>query len=218
MKTIHIVWAVALTITPLVGASGCATRMVGERFDDARITGRVNRRLLMDPDVERFRIDVDTIARVVTLRGEVDSTAMKTSAERIASDTRGVRRVENQLVIDTRDDDDDGDLGTRMRLGLRLMRAPDVDRRNIDVDVQDGVVTLSGVVHDEKAKALAEKTARETKGVAEVRNELTVNPDDQPLRRETTDSPTDEAPPSEASPDESESDEPMADEPSTGVP
>jgi hypothetical protein len=45
---------------------------------------------------------------------------------------------------------------------------------NVDVDVTDGVVTLSGVVHNEAEAAEAERLAREVDGVTEVRNELKV--------------------------------------------
>ena len=92
------------------------------------------------------------------------------------------------------------DLAIRMRVGRRLSMAADVDRVNIDVDVTDGVVTLSGAVHDEKAKQLAEKVTRQTKGVRDVRNELTVNPSDQLFRRDTHPEETHEG---EAAPDPS---------------
>ena len=43
-------------------------------------------------------------------------------------------------------------------------------------DVKDGVVTLSGQVNDEAAKASAETTAKGVKGVKSVTNNLTVAP------------------------------------------
>jgi hyperosmotically inducible protein len=191
MKTINIALMLALGVPPVLGASACATtRMAGEQSDDARITGRVGRRLTLDPEVKRYKIDVDTIDGVVTLRGKVDSETMKTSAEGIARETNGVKDVRNELIVDPQsfgerigENADDAILKTRV--GTRLTTSPDVDRLNIDIDVQDGVVTLSGVVHDENSKQKAEELVRSTEGVKEVKNELTVNPEDQPLRRDT---------------------------------
>jgi len=189
-KTIHIAWMLALAVPPVLGTLGCkTTEMAGAQTDDARITGRVGRRLTADPEVRRYKIDVDTLEGVVTLRGKVDSETMKTSAEAIARETNGVKDVKNELIVDPegfgeRLGEGADDAVIKTRVGVRLTRDPDVDRHNIDVDVVDGVVTLSGIVHDENAKQEAERLARGAEGVKDVKNELTVNPEDQPLRRD----------------------------------
>lgn len=46
--------------------------------------------------------------------------------------------------------------------------------RNIDVEVNQGVVTLRGVVSDAEEKSAAEKLAQETEGVKTVDNQLEV--------------------------------------------
>jgi osmotically-inducible protein OsmY len=51
---------------------------------------------------------------------------------------------------------------------------PEVKSRNVDVDVRDGVATLSGVVDSEAARAEAEDLARSVDGVTQVVNELQV--------------------------------------------
>lgn len=191
MKTINIAWMLVLGVPSVLGASACATtRMAGEQTDDARITGRVGRRLTLDPEVKRYKIDVDTIDGIVTLRGKVDTETMKTSAEELARQTEGVKDVNNELIVDPqsfgdRVNENVDDAALKTRVGTRLTTSPDIDRINIDIDVQDGVVTMSGVVHDENAKKRAEDVVRETEGVKDVKNELTVNPDDQRLRRDT---------------------------------
>ncbi|HWB74990.1 MAG TPA: BON domain-containing protein [Nannocystaceae bacterium] len=161
----------------MIGASACATtRPATEQANDATITGRVGRRLTADPDVARYKIDVDTLDGVVYLRGKVDSSTMKASAERIARNTDGVRQVVNELIIDgdTKGDATDGDVGIKARVGTALSGDDDVRRVNVDVDVQDGVVTLSGVVHNESERAEAERIAREQEGVRDVKNDLQV--------------------------------------------
>ena len=56
-------------------------------------------------------------------------------------------------------------------------------------DVKDGVVTLSGQVKDETAKASAETTAKGVKGVKSVNNNLTVAPPPAPPVEITADDP-----------------------------
>jgi hypothetical protein len=52
----------------------------------------------------------------------------------------------------------------------------DINPFNIDVDVLDGVVTLSGKVKKEEAKEGAERHAESTKGVKQVINKIEVEP------------------------------------------
>jgi hyperosmotically inducible protein len=54
------------------------------------------------------------------------------------------------------------------------LKDPDLSVFKIDVDTQDGVVTLNGVTETPTARVRAEKLAAANKGVREVRNHLTV--------------------------------------------
>jgi len=179
MKLTQIALMFALAV-PTFGVTACATtRSSSAQSHDNIITGRVGRRLSADPDVKRYQIDVDTLDGVVTLRGKVDSETMSASAEKIARETDGVHEVVNQLVVEAQDGDErraenEGDLGIKTAVGRALSGDDDVRRVNIDVDVTDGVVTLSGVVHNEAEAAEAERLAREVEGVTDVRNDLKV--------------------------------------------
>lgn len=192
MQLTKIAITLVLAVPSIVGVSACAsTRMAGEETDDMRITGRVGRRLTADPDVSRYKIDVDTLEGVVTLRGKVDSETMKTSAERIAMNTDGVKRVVNELVVEPEKEgtgkamgEAADDMGIRTRVGSKFTMDPDIKRFDIDIDVDDGVVTLSGIVRDEKMKAEAERVAREVEGVKDVKNELKVAPEEKKMEGE----------------------------------
>jgi len=67
---------------------------------------------------------------------------------------------------------DDAFITTKIKSKLTV--SGDVNPFNIDVDTQNGVVTLSGRVTKPEAKAEAERIARETEGVREVHNNITV--------------------------------------------
>jgi hyperosmotically inducible periplasmic protein len=54
----------------------------------------------------------------------------------------------------------------------KLANDVDVKGGGLDVTVKDGVVTLRGRVHDQRAREKAEKLTKKIKGVVSVTNEL----------------------------------------------
>ncbi len=57
-----------------------------------------------------------------------------------------------------------------------LANDPDVKGGTLDVDVQEGVVTVKGSVTAEKARQKINKLAKKVKGVKEVDNQVKVDP------------------------------------------
>jgi osmotically-inducible protein OsmY len=80
--------------------TGEAVGTAGEKMSDASVSTRVKNGFSNDPLVKSARIDVETKARVVTLRGTVASADVKARAEQIATRTEGVAKVVNALVVD----------------------------------------------------------------------------------------------------------------------
>ena len=74
-------------------------RTAGEFTDDAQITAMVKLRLLDDPEVKGWRINVDTSRGVVTLEGRVPSNYAREKAIRLASETGSVVDVEDRLTV-----------------------------------------------------------------------------------------------------------------------
>ena len=70
------------------------------------------------------------------------------------------------------------DVGITTAVKARFAADHAVKAYQIDVDTQSGVVTLSGTVENAAAEEQAVRLARETEGVANVVNRLTVNPAD----------------------------------------
>lgn len=62
------------------------------------------------------------------------------------------------------------------KVKLRLAGDPEVKGGGLEVAVKDGVVTITGIVRTERAKAKADKVAGKVKGVTKVINELKVSP------------------------------------------
>ena len=71
----------------------------GEKISDTWITAKVKWFFMGDDLLKGSDINVDTNDRVVTLKGTVKSAAGRSRAVALATDTDGVRRVIDELVV-----------------------------------------------------------------------------------------------------------------------
>ena len=72
---------------------------VGPILDDTAITARVKARLIADPEINPFHIDVDTVDGRVALNGKVSRREQREEAEDLARGTEGVRAVVNLIQV-----------------------------------------------------------------------------------------------------------------------
>lgn len=72
---------------------------ISATVDDATITAEVSAGLAKDSDLSAIKIDVDTKAGVVSLKGPAPTAAAKARAEEIAKGIKGVTSVDNQLEV-----------------------------------------------------------------------------------------------------------------------
>ena len=83
---------------------GCVSmtgKTAGENFDDASITAAVKTRLAEEKLATLTRVGVKTELRTVYLTGVVETETMRERAGELASQVRGVQKVENNLTIQT---------------------------------------------------------------------------------------------------------------------
>lgn len=73
--------------------------VVREVLDDAGVTTRVKARLVADPEVNAFHIDVDTVDGQVTLNGKVATEHQRREAGDLATRTEGVETVNNLIQV-----------------------------------------------------------------------------------------------------------------------
>ncbi len=94
-------WLILIAL--FVGLAGCAeTRThesTGEYVDDSAITTRVKTAFVADHTVSAARINVETYKGIVQLSGFANSRAEADQAVSIASNTRGVKSVKNDIVV-----------------------------------------------------------------------------------------------------------------------
>jgi osmotically-inducible protein OsmY len=79
--------------------TGEAVATTGSVIDDAWITSKVKTQLTTADEVPASSINVDTKGNVVTLTGTVPTAAAHAAALRIARETKGVKRVVDNLKV-----------------------------------------------------------------------------------------------------------------------
>ncbi len=139
---------------------------------DKEIATAVKDALLYDPRVELSNIDVEVSDGAATLRGSVDSLAAKRSAEQDARNTLGVDRVINRIKVKAARSDPDDKVASRVKEALQ--RDPYVDKHEISVIVNGGIVKLYGAVDTYFEKGRADYAVERVNGVIGVDNNLTV--------------------------------------------
>lgn len=150
-------------------------RTVGNMVDDATVSTRVKTALVRDDRVKARNIDVDVLEGRVTLTGVVDDRAEAARAVAIAKRVKGVRSVRDNLQTgDVSIGQSVDDTVIYSKIKTALISEKGVRSMNIDVDVNRGVVTLTGIVKSgaQRGKVLA--IARKTHGVVRVVDNLMV--------------------------------------------
>jgi osmotically-inducible protein OsmY len=108
------------------------------------------------------------------LNGHVRSLEERHIAELVASHTRGVRKVINELTVDPIDEVSDE--ATVRAVQSALAYCVDFDLEGITVSCADGNVVLRGGVSTLMDRSLAEELARLQAGVRRVENHIQVTP------------------------------------------
>lgn len=95
----------ALALTPLVFTTGCAVthgqETAGSYAKDKEIEAKIKTSMYKDKMVKGTEVEVQSLNGVVQLSGFVDSQEAKERAGQIASDTKGVVQVYNNLLLPT---------------------------------------------------------------------------------------------------------------------
>jgi len=146
---------------------------------DAATSRKVKTALGLSKRLAGFDIGVNSSEGVVTLTGQVPSEDAKSLAGEIARDTAGVTDVKNEIAIDpaahpSSESAHVEDLEIRVAILEALTHSRELGGKNIDVKVDNRVVTLTGSVETPAQKSGAEQSARAVDGVAGVTNNLAV--------------------------------------------
>jgi hyperosmotically inducible protein len=186
--------AAALSVPAQAGQVGA--------IKDGWLVTKVHSEMVDEGVLSGSDIDVDVKNGVVTLQGTVPSEAARARAVEVAKANDGVKSVVDQLRIvpaathngegkveaaaekaadkttsaakKTGRAIDDGWIKSKIYAQYLTDWNTVLDDSDIDVDVNDNVVTLNGTVKSAEAKAKAVATAKSTDGVKSVRDNLRV--------------------------------------------
>jgi osmotically-inducible protein OsmY len=89
---------IALVLGSALGQAICAADQKPGSSDD-RISDQVRMRLATDQDVKGGALDVFVKNGVVTIKGRVDTEKGKNRASRLAKKIKGVKDVDNELIV-----------------------------------------------------------------------------------------------------------------------
>jgi osmotically-inducible protein OsmY len=148
---------------------------------DAELQQDVMNELKWEPTIKAAEIGVGVKDGVVTLSGYVDSYVKKWAAERAAARVSGVRAVAEEIQVrlpgslKRSDEDIAGAVANVLEWNVL------VPHDRVKVQVQDGLVTLSGEVDWWYQKNAAEEAVRYLMGVVLFNNQITVKPTVKPL-------------------------------------
>ena len=150
-------------------------RSIGTMMDDSVISTTIKTKMITDEFVKARHIDVDVLNGVVYLIGVVESSYQRRMAADIARGVEGVRRVENQLLVGKTTLGqvlDDTVLTSKIR--TELLKDPDIRSTNIDVDTNNNIITLTGIVKSQKEKEKTLYIVQKVAGNRQVVDNLTV--------------------------------------------
>ncbi|HLD65876.1 MAG TPA: BON domain-containing protein [Pseudomonas sp.] len=158
---------------------------VSAQLKEARQEGSLWTAYALNRHLNPFTIDVDVEQGTAILTGTVESEVDRELAEQVALGIEGIRKVDNKLLVDAQYQPkvssepslsqrfDDATLTATVKSKLLWNRS--TEGLDIDVDTQNGVVSLSGEAQSAEAKELAGRLADNTDGVRKVVNDLKVS-------------------------------------------
>lgn len=181
MKTNYLV--ISALILLLISSAMAADEKETEQISDAWLKAKIVTTYLLNEHLNPFSIDVDVVSGVVTLTGTVENDIERDLAEEIAKGVKGVTKVDNKLDIDPkaqRNKEQSSflhyveDANITARVKTKLLLNPNTQGLKINVTTKNGVVILEGELNSDIEADLARQLVRNTNGVIDVEDKLTV--------------------------------------------
>lgn len=160
-----------------VEAARQAGTSLADAASDAWVTAKVKSALIASEDVPAMEINVDATDGVVTLFGKVETSQAKSTAEREARAIDGVATVSNQLEVVPLEEAEKvaaTDQAIRDRISQEISARDRFSNSDIDIEVSDGIVRLTGEASNADLRQSAAVIARSVGGVRAVRNEIDI--------------------------------------------
>jgi len=182
-----ICFSISAAATPLLAADNTsAAEKQKNGITDSWIKSKLVAAYSLNEHLNTYDLDVTVDHGKVVLAGQVENGIERDLAEEIAQGLDGVAGVDNQVRVE-------GEKAVRTEPSLFYRSVQDAtltarvksnllwnqytDGTDIDVDTDNGIVTLEGVVASEMERKLAVQIAENTRGVRKVQEALRVDPE-----------------------------------------
>lgn len=123
-------------------------------------------------------IQVSSENGIVTFTGEVRDDAEKTRIQQLAKQLPGVRSVSNSITVVVTgaptNPATDSEISDKIRFTVKHDFSLSNEAKNININANDGTVTISGTVKNEMEKMKIESLARSIPGVKNINNKLNI--------------------------------------------
>src|SRR5579871_5849919 len=168
MKKTSVILIIATAGAMLLGMS------VRANETDDRIESSAKKSYVFKTYLKDDAIKTESKSGAVTLTGTVAEASHKSLAQDTVESLPGVKSVDNQLIVKGESPAEHSDAWIGMKVKSALLFHRNVRATKTDVNVKDGIVTLSGEASSQAQKELTTEYAKDVDNVKEVSNEMTV--------------------------------------------
>jgi osmotically-inducible protein OsmY len=164
----------------MISVQDCVATVTGTVYSDSQRDMAISA-IKQTPEVRK----VDDEIKVDKTRGDRDDYVVGRTAAPISSDVSDRKDYVSDRKEEQNEHHSDKWIAVKVKSALAFHK--DVSATHTDVNVLNGVVTLSGTAKNEAQKELTEQYAKSTEGVRDVRNEIQVRDDGAPMAVRDTD-------------------------------
>ncbi len=143
-----------------------------QELSDLEIRESIKSVMVWNGQIDSTDLDITVNDGIVELNGSVYSYHEKMLATDIAMSVNGVKEVRNNIIVNTRHDVNDELIGDNVFDALDS--DPMVNAEDIDITVNNGLVTLSGTVQDYAAANAAHDALLYIPGVRGIVNNINI--------------------------------------------
>jgi osmotically-inducible protein OsmY len=153
-----------------VGMAFLSTKGADRKIKSAAENTHVFRSYLLKDNVKISKVKNGN----VTLTGTVSEWPHRHLAEETVGNLPGVKSVNNKIEVTGGQPSEKSDPWIHMKVGATLMFHRNVNIVKTDIEVKDGVVTITGIASTEAQKELTTEYVMDIDGVKSVKNDMVV--------------------------------------------
>jgi len=165
-----------LALSMIAGALLVTSPSLRASSTDSRIESSAAKSYVFKTVLKDDSITTESKNGIVTLTGTVADANHKSLAEDTVESLPGVKSVDNQLLVKGEQPAEHSDTWIGWKVKSALLFHRNVSATGTDVDVKDGIVTLTGQASSVAQKELTTEYAKDVDNVKEVNNEMTIAP------------------------------------------